>query len=267
MWTWMLQAISHEAMIVNDHVRMSLWAVPRVSSNSIEFHLPGRSWKVVPNFGILCWRYCAVCICGACAHSLALLPAFLCRFRTTGWEMHASPGLHSARRCFLLLLGNLSIYDEAIIWGLAWSLAATHFALRSRQADGAALTRSLLWFSLCAAGALLSRVTFGMPFVLIAPLLAMRIPRDNRITNFFVLLLPLGAALVFYVWLSYARFGSFTGVNFDYYVNLIHSEFAHKYGVLSPRRIPHSFADYFFQLALPRSRSSAAFHQRKPSFL
>ena len=42
----------------------------------------------------------------------------------------------------LLLLGNLSIYDEAIIWGLAWSLAALYFACRSRTAEGAALTRS-----------------------------------------------------------------------------------------------------------------------------
>src|SRR5205823_10664330 len=69
----------------------------------------------------------------------------------------------------LLLLGNLSIYDEAIIWGLAWSLAALYFTFRSRQTDGAALTRSLWGFSLCAAGALLSRVTFGVPFILIAP--------------------------------------------------------------------------------------------------
>jgi hypothetical protein len=60
-----------------------------------------------------------------------------------------------------------------------------------------------------------------------------------------VLLLPLGAAFVFYIWLSYARFGSFVGVNYDYYVNPVHSEFAHKYGIFSPRRIPFSLADYF----------------------
>jgi hypothetical protein len=34
-------------------------------------------------------------------------------------------------------------------------------------------------------------------------------------------------------------------VNYDYYINAVHSEFAHKFGVLSPRRILHSFADYF----------------------
>jgi hypothetical protein len=57
--------------------------------------------------------------------------------------------------------------------------------------------------------------------------------------------LPLGTALVFYVWLSYAKFGSFKGVNYDYYINPVHAEFAHKYGVFSLRRIPYSFADYF----------------------
>jgi hypothetical protein len=143
------------------------------------------------------------------------------------------------------LLGNLSIYGEAIIWGLAWSLAALYFALRSRQSEGAALTRGLLGFSLCAGGALLSRGTFGIPFILIAPLLALRLERENRIANLIALLFPLGAALAFYVWLSYARLGSFTGVNYDYYINPVHSEFANKYGVFALRRVPYSFADYF----------------------
>jgi len=144
-----------------------------------------------------------------------------------------------------LLLGNLSIYDEAIIWGFGLSLAALFFALRARCSEGSARTRALLGFSLCAGGALLSRVTFGAPFILIAPFLALGTTRGNRATNLTMLVLPLGAALVFYVWLSYAKFGSFTGVNYDYYINPVHAEFAHKHGVFSLRRIPYSFADYF----------------------
>lgn len=97
----------------------------------------------------------------------------------------------------LLLFGNLSIYDEALIWGLAWSLAALFFAFRSRHAEGAALRRTPLGFSLCAAAGLLSRVTFGMSLIFIALLLALRIRRENRIANFTALLLPLGAALAF----------------------------------------------------------------------
>jgi hypothetical protein len=158
----------------------------------------------------------------------------------------------------LLLLGNLSIYNEAIIWGLAWSLAALHFALRSRQAETNTLTRPLLGFSLCAAGALLSRVTFGIPFILIGLLVALRLPGKNRITNLLALLLPFGAAFAFYVWLSYARFGTFVGANYDYYVNPVHSEFAHKYGLFSPHRIPYSFADYF-SLRFPSMESEPPF--------
>src|SRR4030095_1527166 len=163
--------------------------------------------------------------------------------RTRNWVGSACIVGFALGSPLLLLLGNLSIYDEAIIWGLAWSVAALYFALRSRQAEGGALTRLLLRFSICAAGALLSRVTFGLPFILIALFLALRIPGENRITNLLALLLPLGAAFAFYVWLSYARFGSFLGVNYDYYIDSVHSDFAHKYGVFNPRRIPYSFAD------------------------
>src|SRR5262249_24518182 len=126
----------------------------------------------------------------------ALRPCPLCS-RGRNWLGNACIIGFALGSPLLLLLGNLSIYDEAIIWGLAWSLAALYFTLRSRQADGPALTRSLLGFSLCASEALLSRVTFGIPFVLIAPLLAVRAGRKNRLTNLSVLLLPLGAAAAF----------------------------------------------------------------------
>jgi uncharacterized MnhB-related membrane protein len=68
----------------------------------------------------------------------------------------------------LFLLGNLSIYNEAIVWGLASSLAALFFASRCRNAADCALTHALLGFSVCSGCALLSRVTFGAaqsPFI------------------------------------------------------------------------------------------------------
>jgi hypothetical protein len=242
-----VEAISHEAMIVNGKVRMYFGPFPAFLRIPLNFVYPAGYGK---------WSR----VSGFCAGVIALF-AFA---GLVGTALRSSPLSSQARSwvgnvCIvgfalgsplLLLLGNLSIYDEAIIWGLAWSLAALFFAYRSRQTEGAALTRSLLGFSLCAAGALLSRVTFGIPFMLMAPLLAFRLGHETRITNFTALLLPLGAALAFYVWLSYARFGSFVGVNYDYYINDIHSEFAHKYGIFSPRRIPYSFADYF-SLLLP----------------
>ena len=84
--------------------------------------------------------------------------------------------------------------------------------------------------------------------------------------NLAALFLPLCAALTSHRWLSYARFGSLTGVNFDYYINPVHSEFAHKFGVFSPRRIPYSFADYFSVRFPSLSDESAFLGGRSPSY-
>jgi hypothetical protein len=235
-------AIGHEAMIVNDHVRMYFGPFPAFLRIPLNFVYPAGhgKWSRISGFcaGIIAlFAFAGLMRAALRSSSLSL--------RGRAWLGNACIVGFALGSPLLLLLGNLSIYDEAIIWGLAWSLAALYFALRSRQSEGAALTRALLGFSLCAAGALLSRVTFGIPFILIAPVLAMRLGRENLIANLMAVLLPLGAALVFYLWLSYARFGSVTGVNYDYYINPVHSDFAHKYGVFALRRIPYSFADYF----------------------
>src|SRR5436305_8149786 len=87
----------------------------------------------------------------------------------------------------LLLLGNLSIYDEAIVWGLAWAIAALYFVFRCRIAEGAMLTWCLAGFSFSAGAALLSRATFGAPFLLITPLLAPRLFHRSPIRNLAVL--------------------------------------------------------------------------------
>jgi hypothetical protein len=158
----------------------------------------------------------------------------------------------------LLLLGNLSIYDEAIIWGFAWSFAALYFAWRSRIADGAALTRSLLAFSFCAGAALLSRATFGAPFVLIAPLLALRLFRQQPIRNMNALFLPLGAAFAFYLFLGYAKFGDFSGMPMKYNINPVQRDFAVKHGLFRLERVPYSFADYFV-LRSPKLQREAPF--------
>ena len=237
-----VEAIGHEAMIVNGKVRMYFGPFPAFLRIPLNFVYPAGHGK---------WSR----ISGFCAGVIALF-AFAGLVRTA----LQSPPLSARARNWLgnacvigfafgsplpLLLGNLSIYDEAIIWGLALSLGAIFFAFRSRQAEGGAVTRAMFGFSLCAGGALLSRVTFGAPYILTAPLLALGLRRENRATNLTALVLPLAAALAFYIWLGYARFGSLTGVNYDYYINTVHGEFAHKFGVLNPRRILHSFADYF----------------------
>ena len=237
-----MDSIRHESMIVNGKVRMYFGPFPAFVRIPLNFVYPAGHGK---------WSR----IAGFCAGLMALF-AFAGLVRTA---LCSSPLSSRARNWMgnacvigfafgsplLLLLGNLSIYDEAILWGFGLSLAALFFALRARCSEGSARTRALLGFSICAGGALLSRVTFGAPFILIAPFLALGTTRGNRATNLTMLVLPLGAALVFYVWLSYAKFGSFTGVNYDYYINPVHADFAHKHGVFSLRRIPYSFADYF----------------------
>ena len=251
-----VEAISHEAMIVDGKVRMYFGPFPaflRIPLNAIYPAGYGK-WSRVSGF---CAGVIALfAFAGLVRKALRCSPPSP---RARNWVESACIVGFALGSPLLFLLGNLSIYNEAIIWGLACSLAALFFAVCSQQAEGIALTRSLLGFSLCAAGALLSRVTFGLPFILIAPLLALRLPRENRISNLLALLLPLGAAFVFYVWLSYARFGSFVGVNYDYYVNPVHNEFAHKYGLFSLRRIPYSLADYF-SLRFPAI-------ERQPPFL
>jgi hypothetical protein len=249
-------AVRHEALIVNGKARMYFGPFPAFIRIPLNLVYPsGRGY----------WSR----ICGFCAGMIALAAfAGLIRLalRSSQLSVHWKNWLGNV--CLvgfalgsplLLLLGNLSIYDEAIIWGLAWSLSALYFACRSRTAEGAALTHSLLAFSVCAGAALLSRTTFGVPFLLIAPLLAFRLFHRNPIRNLAALFLPLGAALLFYLLLSYAKFGDFSGMPLRYSTNPPQREFALKHGLFRLERVPYSFADYFI-LRRPEL-------QQKPPFL
>jgi hypothetical protein len=236
-------AIIHEVLIVNGKSRMYFGPFPAFLRIPLNFIYPG---------GRGFWSR----ISGFCAGMIALAAfAGLIRFAlrssqlSSGWKNALGDvcmvGFALASP-LLLLLGNLSIYDEAIIWGFAWSVAALYFALRSREAEGAALTGHLLGFSFCTGAALLSRATFGVPFLLIAPLLALRLFRRNPIRNIAALFLPLGAAFLFYLFLTYARFGDFSGMPMRYSTNPPQREFAVKHGLFRLERVPYSFADYFF---------------------
>jgi hypothetical protein len=248
-------AIAHETMIVNGKVRMYFGPFPALLRIPLNFIYPAGHGK---------WSR----ISGFCAGVIALF-AFAGLVRTA---LRSSPLSSRARNWIgnacvigfslgsplLLLLGNLSIYDEAIIWGFAWSIPALYFACRSRTTEGAALTRSLLAFSFCAGAALLSRATFGAPFILIAPLLAIRLFHRPLIRNIIALLLPLGAAFVFYLFLSYARFGDFSGMPMRYNINPVQRDFAVKHGLFRIERVPYSFADYFV-LRSPKLQREAPF--------
>jgi hypothetical protein len=249
-------AIRHEAMIVNGKARMYFGPFPAFVRIPLNFVYPsGRGqWSRITGF-------CAGMIALAAFAGLIRLASRSSQLsdRWKNWLGNACLIGFALGSPLLLLLGNLSIYNEAIIWALAWSLAALCFALRSREIEGAALTRSLLAFSFCAASALLSRVTFGAPLLLIAPVLALQLLRKDRIRNLAALFLPIGAALLFYLLLSYAKFGNFQGTSFDHYVNPAQREFTQKHGFFRLERVPYSFADYF-ALRYPE-------FQRTPPFL
>jgi hypothetical protein len=251
-----VEAIRHEAMIVNGKVRMYFGPFPAFLRIPLNFFYPAGygKWSRISGFcaGVIA-LFAFAGLVGTALRSSPLSP----RGRT--WLGNACVVGFALGSPLLFLLGNLSIYNEAIVWGLAWSLAALFFTFRLRQVDGAAFTRSLLGFSLCVVAALLSRVTFGAPFLLIAPLLALEIRREDRLANFAALFVPLVAGVLFYLLLNYAKFGSLTGATYDYYINPVHREFAHKHGIFNLHRIPYSFADYF-SLAPP------SFH-RQPPFL
>jgi len=249
-------AIRHEMMIVDGKSRMYFGPFPaflRIPVNYI--YQGGRgNWSRISGF-------CAGMIALAAFAGLVrtALRASQLSSRWQNWLGNASLVGFALGSPLLLLLGNLSIYDEAIIWGLAWSLAALYFALRSRQTEGFALTRSLLAFSFCAGAALLSRATFGAPFLLVATVLALRLFRGNPVPNLAALFLPLGAAFLFYLFLAYARFGDFSGMPMRFSINQEQRDFALKHGLFRLERVPYSFADYFV-LRSPE-------FQHKPPFL
>jgi hypothetical protein len=248
-------AIGHETMVVNGKVRMYFGPFPAVFRIPLNFIYPAGHGKWSRISGFCAGVIALFAFAGLVQTALRSSPLSSC---TRSWIGNACVIGFALGSPLLLLLGNLSIYDEAIIWGFAWSLAALYFACRSRTAEGAALTGSLLAFSFCAGAALLSRATFGAPFVLIAPLLAIRLFRQQPIRNITALFLPLGAAFVFYLFLSYARFGDFSGMNMKYNINPVQRDFAVKHGLFRLERVPYSFADYFV-LRSPKVQHEAPF--------
>lgn len=238
------EAIRHEVLIVNGKSRMYFGPFPAFLRIPLNYFYPeGRGrWSRVTGF-------CAGVI--ALAAFTGLVKRALRSSRLSfAWRNavgHACLLGFAFGSPMLLLLTDVSIYHEAILWGLAWSIAAFYFAGRSRRRDGAALTLSLLAFSICTGAALLSRVTFGAPLVLIAPVLALGLFRQaHRIRNLAALFLPLGAFVLFHLYLNYAKFGDFVGAGIQFHTNPVQREFALKHGLFRLERVPYSLADYVY---------------------
>ena len=236
------EAIRHEAMIVHGKARMYFGPLPALLRIPLNFVYPaGRGrWSRISVFSAAMIALCAFAalIRDALAKSV-VKPIARERFAIVCLVAFAfaSP--------LLLLLGEASIYNEAAAWGLAGSIAALLFAFRCRERSGWRLTTNLIAFSISAGAALLARVSFGVPLLIVAVLLAMRIRPPRRAWNLVALLLPMVAAAAFHMLLSYERFGSIVGVNYDYYINSTQREFARTQGMFRLTRVPYAFGDYF----------------------
>jgi hypothetical protein len=248
-------AIRWEAMIIDGKARMYFGPFPALLRIPLNLIYPaGRgTWSRISGF--LAGEMALLAFTGLISSELSAssLPT-----RGRNWLGGACLAGFVFGTPLLLVLASPSIYNEAIIWAFGWSMAALFFGLRCRNAEGRNLMVLLVAFSLCASAALLSRVTFGAPLLLMALLLALCLPRANRSRLLAALFVPVGTGLAFYLLLSYARFGSFVGTSFDHFINPVHREFAHQYGIFSLRRVPYSLADYF-GLSLPSFQTQVPF--------
>ena len=236
------QDISSEAMIVNGQPRMYFGPFPALFRIPLNFIYPsGRgTWSRLAGF---CAGVIAL-ISFAGLVSAALRSSKLSRCWKTWVGSFCIVGFAFGSP-LLFFVGSPTIYNEAIIWGLAWSIASLHFAVRTQMTEGKAQTRALLGFSFCVGATVLARVTFAAPLLLMVPVLGFGLLRKKEIRNLAALCLPAGIALLAYLLLNHAKFGSFGGMNLDYYINGPQKEFAKKYGLFDLHRVPYSFADYF----------------------
>ena len=137
-------ALAHETMIVNGKVRMYFGPFPALLRVPLNFIYPAGHGKWSRTSGFCAGVIALFAFAGLVRTALRSSPL---SSRARNWIGNACMIGFGLGSPLLLLLGNLSIYDEAIIWGFSWSLAALYFACRSRKTEGAALTRSLLAFS------------------------------------------------------------------------------------------------------------------------
>src|SRR5207248_1093734 len=203
-----VEAIRPEAIVIGGEARMYFGPFPALLRVPLNFVYPGGRGRWSRLSGFFAAEIALFGFAGLVGRSLR---SSSLSSRARNWVGNASVFGFVFGSPLLFLLANLSIYNEAIIWGFAWSIAALYFAVRTRDATDVALIRALVGFSWCAGAALLSRATFGAPFVLIAGLLFFRMKPRDRLRQLAALLLPLGAAVTFFLLLSYAKFGNWTG--------------------------------------------------------
>lgn len=146
-----------------------------------------------------------------------------------------------------------SIWHEAILWGLAASIWALYYVTLPLSA------RSCLGFSIGTGVALLSRLTFAMPLLLVGVVQLFRVWRsqdDGRgrplpaseagskkavLRQLVLLCFPVMCASLFQGWYNYARYDS----PLKFYRGTPRAEIVQSGGLFNVSRLPYTVAKYF----------------------
>jgi hypothetical protein len=156
------------------------------------------------------------------------------------------------------LMFSAWIYHEAVLWGLCGSTWALYFMLSALRSEGRALPQ-LFALSFAAGGALLARVTYGVPLYGVLALVtwscwrraartgSSRPARDAAWIG--VCLLPATAMLVFQLWYNFDRFGDVTTfADYQRLEYLVENEESwlsfEQWGAVNPLRLPTGLWNY-----------------------
>lgn len=153
----------------------------------------------------------------------------------------------------LILTIHPFVYNEAILWGLCWSMWSMYFAISFiSYPDNRYL--KILGLSFSSGCALLSRVTFGVSAYLILLILIIKYMTDKFISSqedfkkivlkHVIVLMPALIALSFQLWYNYDRFGSVTKfIDYTYYSD---SKYHHvPVDLINPQRIQTFIINFF----------------------
>lgn len=153
----------------------------------------------------------------------------------------------------LYLVAVPTIYQEAILWALGFSLWATAIYYRALVRGWS--TGTLVLLSICTGGAILSRLTFGLPLLgllLAGIFLTFRNDRENLFSTktakgLLVIAIPLLLAGSFQLWYNNTRFGSpltfFSWKGYEMESAAVQAKRT-ALGSFNPKRIPFSFYEY-----------------------
>jgi hypothetical protein len=230
------RAIQTEAYVVNGKVQMYYGPFPaflRIVPNLVFANLFGR-WA-----RLSVWLAAVVVLCAFASIVLRVAPSSVQTIRgrlILGFAL-GTPLVFGVASC--------SIYHEAILWGLAGSMSALCLLLLAPHYES---SRGLHYWlvSTCAGIALLSRVSFGVPWAIILGYLTCRRARQYGPRGV-LFIVPFVVAVFIQLGVNQLRFGSpFTVLDMRYYTGTIDK--VHEplivYGSFHGGRIPDTIASY-----------------------